>query len=257
MSETWDYYFCRVNGEIASIFVDFSFQQKAPDRAHPLLLWIWADLNDPRPDGLTSNEEAQVLYKIEEALINALSAIKGLYVGRITNVGRREFYFYLPNKAPALATAAAVMALFSNYNYKADIQDDRQWRQYLDVLFPSPEAHRSIKNRSVLEALSKAGDDRTQARNIAHFAYFINKNDRSICSAWAKTVGFSATDLPPVANTSGKRWGLLLERIDMPDQETIDRVSFEIEQQAALSKGDYDGWECEVITGEAVKSGLN
>src|SRR5579872_1803610 len=62
----------------------------------PWLLWTWVYMRSPRDDGLSSDEEAPTLYKIEDALAGLLGNSGAKLVGRITGGGRREFYFYSP-----------------------------------------------------------------------------------------------------------------------------------------------------------------
>jgi Family of unknown function (DUF695) len=52
-------------------------------------------MNAPRPDGLSSNEEFQILNTIEDALTERLEKdCDACLAGRITGDGRREFYYY-------------------------------------------------------------------------------------------------------------------------------------------------------------------
>src|SRR5262249_29302165 len=97
MSESWDFYFARVNGTLASLFVDLGLRPSVPGPDRPCLLWVFVEMRAPRPDGLSTSEEAPVLNQIEDALSAQLaSALRGAQVGRVTTDGRRELYFYAP-----------------------------------------------------------------------------------------------------------------------------------------------------------------
>ena len=93
MSENWKTYICRVNGKLASILLDFGLGELAPLESKPWLLWVWVYFKTPRADGLSDGKEAPLLYEIEDALNLRLGqACQAVPCGRITNVGRREFY---------------------------------------------------------------------------------------------------------------------------------------------------------------------
>jgi uncharacterized protein DUF695 len=89
VSVGWDAYLCRVNGELASICLDLDQQT---DPSHPSLLWVWIDMLMPRPDGLSSREEADTLGKLEDVLTQKLTArLDARFVGRITVSAAENF----------------------------------------------------------------------------------------------------------------------------------------------------------------------
>ncbi|WP_407404766.1 DUF695 domain-containing protein [Chryseobacterium sp.] len=54
-------------------------------------------LNNPNKDGLTSSEESEMLFKIEEDILNNFNKANTIFIGRITTNGYRIFYFYSKN----------------------------------------------------------------------------------------------------------------------------------------------------------------
>src|SRR5205085_2861139 len=98
LAEDWDSYICNVNDVLASIFVNLALHRVAPDPKRPYVLWVWVKMLHPRPDGLSSNEEAETLWKLDDDLGEAVQREIGAErVGTITTDNRREFYFYGPN----------------------------------------------------------------------------------------------------------------------------------------------------------------
>jgi hypothetical protein len=65
MSDDWDFYFCRVNDALSSIFVDPGICADAPDTRRPHLLWLWVPMQAARDDGLSSDLESPTLHAIE------------------------------------------------------------------------------------------------------------------------------------------------------------------------------------------------
>ncbi|HEY2588365.1 MAG TPA: DUF695 domain-containing protein [Tepidisphaeraceae bacterium] len=94
MSDRWDSYLATKNGKPASLFVDIGFAQEAPKGDYGVCLAVLVQQRAPRHDGLTTNEEADRLWPLEDALVPAVHAWGGIYVGRITTDGRRDFFFY-------------------------------------------------------------------------------------------------------------------------------------------------------------------
>jgi hypothetical protein len=131
----WQSYLCRVNDEPASIFFDLNFANYAPAIAPPKLAWLWIKLNDPREDGLSKDEEFAALSKYEDDIENLLSQYKAWhYVGRITTVGRREFYFYIPENANFDLVMAPVLEANPEYVFQTGEKIDVAQDQYFKLL---------------------------------------------------------------------------------------------------------------------------
>jgi len=77
MSDAWDFYFARVNGCLASIFVNLGLRGTIPVPGRPWLLWVHLQMKTPRRDGLSSSSEAPTLGEIEDSLTATLSAGPG------------------------------------------------------------------------------------------------------------------------------------------------------------------------------------
>lgn len=247
MSDDWDFYLCTVNGALSSIGVDLGLREIAPDALRPHLLWIWVAMRAPRDDGLSSNEEAQMLWAIEDELSTALAHQCGaVLAGRITGAGRREFYLYARDASACEATVRRVFAKFGEYSPDVGTQLDVEWAQYLNLLYPSPRQLEQMKNRRVIEALSKAGDALTKQRAIAHWIYFANAKDRDEVAARLSRAGFrsSPTSQP---GDEAHPFGLMLERRDTAEQDAVDAAVFQILDALEGRDASYDGWESPVV----------
>ena len=124
-------------------------------------------MKSPRPDGLSSQEEADTLWKLEDNLTTTLEKeLNAVFVGRITSQGRREFYFHAPQAPENDGVIDRSLSSFSRCEYKTGTQDDPSWHQYLSVLYPPEEEVQKIENRRVLEVLQKKGD---RAANLKRY----------------------------------------------------------------------------------------
>src|SRR5688500_16312924 len=128
MSNHWDFYLCRVNDIPSSIFLDLGVGDKAPDPARPHLIWIWVPMRTPRPDGLSSSDEAPTLIALEESLTASFEReLDATFVGRITGANRREFYFYARAAGDYAAAVQRVFAVFPGYAPEMGDQEDNEW----------------------------------------------------------------------------------------------------------------------------------
>jgi hypothetical protein len=119
MAEKWKSYFCKVNDQLASIFVDLSLRDRAPDSARPHLLFVWVQFNNPRSDGLSSSEEFETLNSLGDALVSAVAKeCNAVMPGRITTGGRREFYLYAPDVPNFEKAVTLGLTGFTQYGYR-------------------------------------------------------------------------------------------------------------------------------------------
>jgi regulator of RNase E activity RraB len=248
MSDAWDFYFANVNDVVASLFVDLGIRGSVPDPKRSWLLWSWVYFRQARDDGLSTSEEAPILHEIEDALTQAVKEItEAELVGRITTAGRREFYFYGAQADRFEEAVTSALKGFPDYEFDFGTKEDPEWSQYLNVLYPSPEDHQRIKNMHVIEALKKHGDPLKLPRIVSHWAYFKSSDDRSKFIAKAVSTGFKVTNESKRDDPEAERaYGVVLERIDRVDWDSINQATLELFRLAQEVSGDYDGWETSV-----------
>jgi hypothetical protein len=244
MSKEWDFYFARVNDELASLFVDLGIRDSVPDPLRTYLVWCWVYMNQARSDGLSSASEAPVLGTIEDDLVRSLRE-QALFVGRITTAGRREFYFYTEDPPPCEHAIEHAVGRHAAYRFDLGSKLDAPWSQYLDLLYPSPEELQRIKNRRTVEVLEKNGDQLTKARPVSHWAYFATPVDRNAFLVEVTRRGFTiADDSTNTGEPSPRPYGIKVEKVGSIDK--IDDVTIELFRLALLHDGEYDGWETSV-----------
>jgi len=135
--DDWQYYQCRMNGELASVFLDMGMKYVAPMPGMSKLTWLWIRMNSPREDGLSSDDEFDALCTFEDSLERALTAVGALkYVGRITTSGRREFYFYVPPHCQFEECVRKFLESNQQFDLQMGEKADPDWHQYLHTLYP-------------------------------------------------------------------------------------------------------------------------
>jgi len=84
--QDWDFYLTNVDNKLSSIAVDLGLYNYAPINDQENVVWISIKMNNPRQDGLSSNEEFELLGEIEDTLVAAInSKHNSTFVGRLTN----------------------------------------------------------------------------------------------------------------------------------------------------------------------------
>lgn len=251
MTEKWDFYQCRVNDKAASIYLDLTLKEVAPNPDQPTLLIVWVHLLSPHPEnGLSTSEEFSTLVRIEDRLSECIARLPTtIYAGRITNDGRREFYFYGPSGEGFESGVQSAMSEFGDYRFEAWHQPDPEWNQYLSVLYPARSNLRWMADRDVISTLEKHGDAANLARPISHFSYFKTDADRSQFLAAVSQQGFRIVDRFESSDSgSALPFGLLYEKCQPAELSAIFQTTESLAKSSEFHGGTYDGWECPVIT---------
>jgi len=105
---------------------------------------------------------------------------------------------------------------------------------------------RSDINRAVLDALSDNGDALNQVRDITHWAYFPSAQARAGFIERAVAAGLKLVTTMEPRNARDKFGAILLWK-DIPEQNSMDRITAMLAELAEQCGGDYDGWETQVL----------
>jgi|688.fasta_scaffold510294_1 uncharacterized protein (TIGR01619 family) len=245
--EEWEFYFSNVNDKLGSLFVDLGLRKVAPMIDKPNVVWVSIKMNNPREDGLSSQEESELLGDIEDALVDKIiSKHNSIYVGRLTSAGDRDLYFYFGDTTLYDKTISEVMVAYPKYQFDFGSKEDKEWGGYFDFLYPLPQQFQSIQNRRVIEQLEKGGDKLIKERDVFHWIYFKSESDREKFLEKIKNDNFSI-----VRKDSDKSWGefayrLQIKRFDKVDQNSVDEYVIYLWKLANEIGGDYDGWETSI-----------
>lgn len=247
MSDQWEYFFCAIENAPASVFVDIGIHDAVPDRARPHLVVVTAILQEPNEQGMTTDEEAERLWKIEEWLVKLLAeAAGGTFVGRVTSEGTRAFYFYVSNPEPVPDKVDHAFDQLPGYDYHVELDDDPEWEAYVDTLYPAPIDWQQIFDRQLVEQLIEAGDPLTVPREVAHYLYFNSPDGRDEFEGVVSPLGFQIADKAEQPDEEHPH-ALRITRQDPVVMDHIHNVTRDLLSHAAPLGGIYDGWECELM----------
>jgi Family of unknown function (DUF695)/Regulator of ribonuclease activity B len=202
-------------------------------------------MNQPRQDGLSSQEEFDTLIEIEKAIEANLCGDEVGYVGRNTSGGYRDFYFYTSTASDWQSKVDRALSAFKSYKYETGTREDAGWSTYLNFLLPGDVDRQRIENRRVCQALERHGDKLTVEREIDHWSYFQSPEAVDAYLAEVTIGGFKVRDRP-VSEEGTFRFGAQVWRLDTPSYDKIDGVTLPLFEAASRHGGQYDGWECAV-----------
>ena len=242
--EEWDFYFSNVNDKLGSLFVDLGLRTIAPMADKPNIVWVSIKMNNPREDGLSSQEESEMIWNIEDAIVKEITSNhNSIFVGRLTSAGYRDLYFYFGDTASYDKTVIDVMTAFTEYKFNFGTKEDKNWSNYFDFLYPSPEQHRCMMNKRVVMQLEKGGDKLTEPREVAHWIYFKSDKDREDFLKKIQDDKFTIVNKEQDDSWGEFAYSLQIERIDYVDLNSVNDYVVYLWQLANETNGDYDGWE--------------
>lgn len=245
--EEWEFYFSNVDDKLGSIFVDLGLHKIAPIIDKPNVVWISIKMNNPREDGLSSQEESGLLGDIEDALVDKItSKHNSIYVGRLTSAGDRNLYFYLGDTTLYDKSISDVMVAYPKYQFDFGTKVDKEWDGYFNFLYPTPQQFQCIQNRRVIDQLEKGGDKLIKSREVFHWIYFKSNIDREKFLEKIKNDNFTIVD-----KGSDNTWGefayrLEIKRIDKVDINSVNEYVIYLWKLAIEMNGEYDGWETSI-----------
>ena len=242
----WDFYFSNVDDKLSSIAVDLALNEIAPIENQPNLVWVSIPMNNPRPDGLSSNEESTILADIEDAIADSLTNKLGAtQCGRLTSNNFRDLYFFLGDSTLYDKAISDVMVAFPNYQYDYGIKEDPEWESYFNILYPLPTQMQSILNRRVIDNLESHGDRLTKERPVFHWMYFKSDMDRNTLLESIKNDSFETVNVSH-DDSYEYPYGLQISRVDKVDLKSVDEYVLKLWNLTNEAGGDYDGWETSI-----------
>lgn len=238
----WNFYFIEKNGQPASIYLDLNLTQLAPIKGEKYLIDFTLQLQNPDENGLPTSAEEDTIFEIEDAFMEKIEE-NCIFAGRITTEGQRKYFFYTADFQTVIDSITESMEKFPDYDYEIKTSEDKKWETYFEELYPDPLNLQLILNRSVLDNLLQHGDTLEKSRNVRHWIYFETEKDREKFAKVIEKEGFTLKNL----KKENDEYGLMIERIDHIDPESIDQLVVDLWDLANEHQGDYDGWETEVV----------
>ena len=248
--EEWDFYPCTVEGEPASIFLDLGLESRAPLPRVATLYRIRIHIRDVGEHGMGTAAEAEVLFPIEDKIIDWAKESGLVYVGRVRTRGHWELAFYGAEGASDALTAVAVsLCRPAGRSVQLVATPDAAWGYYREFLLPDVERRQWIQDRRLVETLQENGDSLQVPRRVDHWIYFTASRKRNTFITAVALQGFDIAER--LDNAGGAHpYGARVHRVDAVDLAHIHDVVVTLVGLAMEHEGDYDGWETAVVKGD-------
>jgi uncharacterized protein (TIGR01619 family) len=244
----WTFYFSNVNDKLSSIATDLNLINIAPVNGQESVIYVSIKMPNPREDGLSSNKDADELWKIEDEIIKAFETnnLNYTFAGRLTSDGFRDLYFFGENAILMEKHVSTAMTAFPKYKFDFGHKPDKEWSGYFDFLYPLPRQMQEIQNRRVLEQLEKGGDDLTKPREVFHWIYFKTQNELDQYESFTNSLGFKTKNKGKTEQTNEYKFVISVSRVDKVGYNEINEYTLELWEKAQELNGDYDGWETSI-----------
>ena len=248
MQDYWENYVKAVDGHKAMVSFNASVADIVPDAEYMYVSFVKAKLNNPKEDGLVTEEEANDVGFIEDRLeMESLRWRSGQYIGRIISQGYVTFIYYLKLDFEWGDTVAAAMSHFKEYSYELGSRVDMEWEVYQKLLFPTIKEWQMISNHHSCDQLKEQGDNLRLERAIEHKAYFTTKEERQNFIALIEAENFKNQKEMEVPFNDKTMYGVQFYRLDIPFYYNIDELTMKLIDMSNSCNGNYDGWESSLV----------
>ena len=248
LPQNWDFFMCRIEGAPASIRTNLALIEVAPLEGLTQRLQFYIKMQNPRPDGLSSNEEYPILCDIEDAIGDKAEATGAVSAGVVKSEGFLELWFYTQNAEALAKTCEEALQAFQGYESGYNIAEDPEWEDYFGFLYPDEFSYQTMQNRKVLMQLEKNGDKMEVPREIDHFIYFKEAAQQQAFAKEAEAKGFKVRfnddEFVEERKAEGKEYPYMVEATREDSPLAIDDIVWDLLELASPFEGNYDGWGC-------------
>ena len=245
VSENWGVYITNINERVAYVRLDVGIKESVPIKEAGTLVKVimrmkpFLFLKDRKLDlNLMGTIEEDIMEHIPESSSH-------FFVGVITFKNKKTIYYYTSNAAALQKALEHILARYRKVDFEIKQKDDQGWDFYNNYLYPDPYEEQWMHNDRLLRLLEKNGDDLKTPRKTSHWFYFKSVQDRNQFQEIIAKEGF---DILVTEEVEGDLpYQLQVERIDKVDYNSINELTSFLVKHALDNKGQYDGWETQVI----------
>lgn len=201
-----------------------------------------------REDGFPDMKVLDLLQTSGDELAEALDKeMKNIFAGSFTSNGERLEYFYLQDKEGVQSFVEDFYK--KNYpkeEYYLNIREDKDWKAYLEFLYPNELTRNYMTDESVIDKLTEMGDVLNKERRVDHWAYFQTKEDMKTFKEEIIALNFKVESTNKIKDTDTP-FQIQFFKDDMVDMSSINPVTTKLLQIAKKHNGEYDGWETFIV----------
>jgi hypothetical protein len=214
---------------------------KIDQSKYPFCARVLITIKAPNHNGGPSQNEAQLLWDMEDRLVALLDAAKVpcLLLGRLTHNGTRELVFQVVDFAPFRPPVGRWM--IEHDEYESDVSEHDGWDFFLESVWPSETSWVLILDRRVVDNLVKAGSDPSKPHSL-EFVFRGDQSGLQQMQAALAVRGYSLLEL------SAEESRLVMARCMALDVGEIFRESLSHREDCQRFGIEYDGWGALVVS---------
>lgn len=243
--EQWVAYFSHIEDHPANVLMNLALVDLAPiDNLKELLLFTIQMLSADENGLFTAEEESEVLHSIQEEIIEATEKKNVIVAGIVKSNGLMNMYLYVKHGKECEELLKSVMNVHPEYSHNIEVQKDKDWNTYFDLLYPSKYELQTIENQSVLFQLDQDGDDFSKEREVDHFIYFPTEEGREQFIREVETLGYKVALKETVDHGDSYHFALQISRLNNVMPSEINEYTWELVTLGNDYGAKYDGWGC-------------
>lgn len=249
--QQWNVYRGWIEDDAAIFRLNLALDNIAPIANYIECVKITIPLKNPDAQGFSTDEEREIIYDIEDKLIEPLNHQKNIFVAVVTHQGYVTWYLYSQNGKELEEEIRKKENKYPDYSFQIKISKDNEWNIFFKGLYPNIYEMQAIQNRSVISNCQKYGDLVDKERLIEHWIYFDTESDMLQAIEKAKALDFSVEESEKIQPEEGEQetedlgYRLILSKVNAPiniDEDTWDLIDIALD-----THGNYDGWETPII----------
>ncbi|MBN8420508.1 MAG: DUF695 domain-containing protein [Verrucomicrobia bacterium] len=212
---------------------------KVEQSQYPLCARVLITIKAPNHNGGPSGDETQVLWDMEDRLVERLNAgnVSCQLLGRLTHSGTRELVFQVADYTPFRPPVGLWMR--EHEDYETDVSEHDGWGFFFESVWPSETSWVLIFDRRVVDHLVEAGSDPSKPHSL-EFVFRGEPSGLQQMQVALTAKGYSLLEL------SGEENRLVMARSMSLDVGEIFRESLSHRRECQRLNIEYDGWGASV-----------
>lgn len=237
----WENYIVSLNGKPVSINVDLGLKPQVPVADLPFVIIARVKLNNVNQLGMPDQDEVNKLDMVEEKMVENLNRFQGaVYVGRFTQRGIREFYFYSNDTSKYQSSIGNVFLESSNFQWLAQAKKDADWENYLTVLYPSALDLLLIESRKKVDEYARKNLKQLPV-SVVHYFEFQKETD---CKTFLQSpVCVQYKVIQMLRSSPASAISLLISSSIVADRKWAEKTIPVLFSESKKHGGLYKGWE--------------
>ncbi|WP_050030806.1 DUF695 domain-containing protein [Verrucomicrobium sp. BvORR034] len=214
---------------------------KIDQSTYPFCARVIITIKSPNHNGGPAREEAQVLWDMEDCLVEALDAasVPCLLLGRLTHSGCRELVFQVADYAPFRPPVGRWIG--DRDDYETDVSEHDGWGFFFESVWPSEISWLQILDRRVVDNLVEAGSDASKLHSL-EFTFRGEQSALQEMQTVLATRGYTLLEFSVEESRLVMAHGMALDVSDIFSESV---AHHELCKRLGV---EYDGWGASIVS---------